>query len=120
MTVLLEAVDRWQAIEELIKHLLVRGQIQQQHHLAILAAVKKREQSMSTGIGLGIAIPHATTEFVPDLISIIGRSEKGVDFAAPDGLPVRKIALFLVPAGQFQKHLHALADFAKMLHRENV
>ncbi len=52
MTVQLQAADRWQAIEELIGHLLDRGQILPQHHQEILAAVKKREQAMSTGISL--------------------------------------------------------------------
>jgi len=112
----LEAGDRWQAIEELINHLLADGRIQPEHRPAILAAVIKRESSMSTGIGFGIAIPHAATKFVHDLIRIIGRSEKGINFDSIDGKPVHKVALFLVPAGQFQKFGDVLADFAKGLH----
>ncbi len=73
--------------------------------------------SMSTAIGFGIAIPHASTDLVSDVVYAIGRSQKGVDFSSLDGKPVHLICLFLVPAGQFQKHLNALANIAKLLHK---
>ena len=47
----LQAGDRWQAIDELIKNLVSTGKIKAEHHDAIAAVVKKRESSMSTGIG---------------------------------------------------------------------
>ena len=59
MIVNLEAGDRWQAIDELIGKLVASGKILPEHRDPITAAVKKRELSMSTGIGFGIAIPHA-------------------------------------------------------------
>ena len=72
---------------------------------------------MSTGIGFGIAIPHASSNFVSDVVFAIGRSKKGINFNALDNQPVKLVMLFLVPQGRFQKHLHTLANIAKFLHK---
>jgi len=113
----LQAADRWQAIDELINNLVVTGKIQPQHREAIAAVVKKRETSMSTGIGFGIGIPHASTDLIPEVVGALGRSKKGINFDALDNQPVNLVMLFLVPQGQFQKHLHTLANIAKILHK---
>ena len=60
----LQAADRWAAIDELINNLVATGKIQAEHRDAIAAVVKKRETSMSTGIGFGIGIPHASTDLI--------------------------------------------------------
>jgi len=113
----LQAADRWQAIDELINNLVTTGKIQPQHREAIAAVVKKRETSMSTGIGFGIGIPHASTDLIKEVVGALGRSRKGINFDALDNQPVNLVMLFLVPQGQFQKHLHTLANIAKLLHR---
>ncbi len=113
----LQAADRWQAIDELINILVTTGKIQAQHRDAIAAVVKKRETSMSTGIGFGIGIPHASTDLIKEVVGALGRSRKGMNFDALDNQPVNLVMLFLVPQGQFQKHLHTLANIAKLLHR---
>ena len=113
----LQATDRWQAIDELIGNLVTTGKIQSQHREAIAAVVKKRENSMSTGIGYGIGIPHASTDLISEVVGALGRSRKGVNFDALDNQPVNLVMLFLVPQGQFQKHLHTLANIAKILHK---
>jgi len=113
----LQAADRWQAIDELINNLVATGKIQPQHRESIAAVVKKRETSMSTGIGFGIGIPHASTDLIPEVVGALGRSKKGINFDALDNQPVNFVMLFLVPQGQFQKHLHTLANIAKILHK---
>jgi len=90
------------------------GRIQAGSREAIAAAIKKRETSMSTGIGFGIGIPHASTDLISDVTGAFGRSSKGIDFDALDNQAVKLVTLFLVPQGQFQKHLHTLADIAKL------
>lgn len=115
----LQAADRWQAIEELIGNLVATGKIKPEHREAITAVVRKRETSMSTGIGFGIGIPHASTDLIYEVVGALGRSKKGVDFSALDNQPVHLVMLFLVPQGQFQKHLHTLANIAKMLHKSD-
>src|SRR5207237_7311648 len=113
----LRAANRWEAIDELIKNLVATGKIKPEHHDAIAAVVKKRESSMSTGIGFGIGIPHASTDLIYEVVGSLGRSKKGVNFDALDNQPVNLVMLFLVPQGQFQKHLHTLANIAKLLHK---
>jgi mannitol/fructose-specific phosphotransferase system IIA component (Ntr-type) len=100
----LEAKDRWGAIDELMASLVTNHK-----------SVKKRERSMTTGIGFGIGIPHASTDLTGEVVGAIGRSRKGVQFDALDGKLVKVVLLFLVPQGQFQKHLRTLAELAKLL-----
>ena len=110
------AAVRWDAIDELISNLIATGKIKAENRDAITAVVKKRESSMSTGIGFGIGIPHASTDLIPEVVGALGRSAKGINFDALDNQPVNLVMLFLVPQGQFQKHLHTLANIAKLLH----
>jgi len=90
-----------------------------EHRDAITAVIKKRETSMSTGIGFGIGIPHASTDLITEVTAAFGRSRAGVSFDALDNQPVHLVTLFLVPAGQFQRHLHTLAGIAKVLRRDD-
>jgi fructose-specific phosphotransferase system IIA component len=113
----LRATNRWEAIDELINNLVATGKIKAEHQEAIGAVVKKRESSMSTGIGFGIGIPHASTDLISEVVGALGRSHTGVNFDALDNQPVNLVMLFLVPQGQFQKHLHTLANIAKLLHK---
>ena len=115
----LKATNRWEAIDELLDLLVHSGKIKAEHREAIAAVVRKRENSMSTGIGFGIGIPHASTDLIGEVVGAFGRSSRGVNFDALDNQPVKLVMLFLVPQGQFQKHLHTLANIAKMLHNKD-
>jgi fructose-specific phosphotransferase system IIA component len=112
----LKASNRWEAIDELIGRLVECGRIKPEHREAIAAVVKKRETSMSTGIGFGIGIPHASTDLIDEVVGSLGRSKNGINFDSLDNQPVNLVVLFLVPQGQFQKHLHTLASIAKLFH----
>src|SRR6267142_775983 len=114
----MQATNRWEEIDELINHLVLSGKIKPENREQISAVVKKRESSMSTGIGFGIGIPHASTDLIYEVVGAFGRSKKGVNFDALDNQPVNLVMLFLVPQGQFQKHLHTLANIAKLLHKK--
>ena len=114
----MQASNRWEAIDELIGQLITSGKIKAEHRDAITAVIKKRETSMSTGIGFGIGIPHASTDLIYEVVGSLGRSKKGINFDALDNQPVTLVMLFLVPQGQFQKHLHTLAKIAKLFHKK--
>jgi len=113
----LQANTCWEAIDELINNLVATGKIKPENREAIATAVKKREQRLSTGIGFGVGIPHAVTDLIPEVIGALGRSGKGIQFEALDNQPVTIVVLFLVPEGQFQRHLHTLASIAKLFHK---
>jgi mannitol/fructose-specific phosphotransferase system IIA component (Ntr-type) len=114
----MKATNRWEAIDELISHLVSVGKIKPENRDAILTVVKKRETTMSTGIGFGIGIPHASSDLIYEVVGALGRSKKGINFDALDNQPVNLVMLFVVPQGHFQKHLRTLADIAKLLKNE--
>ena len=116
----MKATNRWEAIDELIDVLVRSGKIRAENREHVTAVVRKRENSMSTGIGFGIGIPHASTDLIGEVVAAFGRSPKGINFDALDNQPVNLVTLFLVPQGQFQKHLHTLADIAKLLHKKEL
>ncbi len=114
----LRAANRWEAIDELIANLVATGKIKAEHRDGIIGAVRKRETSMSTGIGHGVGIPHASTDLVTEITGAFGRSKDGVDFDSQDGQPVHLVTLLLVPQKQFQQHLHTVSGIAKLFSNE--
>lgn len=116
----MQATERWPAIVELIDLLVRLGKIESASRESILAALKQREETMSTGIGFGIAIPHASSDAVSEVVAAFGRSQKGIEFDALDNAPVRFVVLFIVPKNQFQTHLRTLAAIAKFLNDRSV
>jgi mannitol/fructose-specific phosphotransferase system IIA component (Ntr-type) len=75
---------------------------------------------MSTGIGFGIAIPHASSDRIEQVVASFGRSSQGIEFDALDNAPVKFVVLFVVPKNQFQTHLRTLASIAKFLNDRSV
>ena len=112
----MRARNRWEAIEELTGQLVVAGRVGEAEREGVVTALRKREQSMSTGIGFGVGLPHASTELVSELVCALGRSRTGIEFDALDGQLVRLVILLLVPKGQYQQHLHTVAHVARLLH----
>src|SRR5690242_9806716 len=111
----MKATERWDAIVELMDLLVARGQIKAEDREGILASLKQREETMSTGIGFGIAIPHCSSERIENVVAAFGRSTNGIEFDALDNAPVKFVVLFIVPKNQFQTHLRTLASIAKFL-----
>ena len=79
---------------------------------AILAAVLDREAKGSTGLENGIAIPHARTAGVADVICAIGTSREGIDFDSADGKPCHLIFLIVAPPEASTPYLKALSSVA--------
>ncbi len=116
----MKATERWSAIVELVDLLVERSQIQLADREVVLGALRQREETMSTGIGFGIAIPHASSDRVSQVVAAFGRSSQGIEFDSLDNAPVRFIVLFVVPKDQFQTHLRTLAAIAKFLNDRSV
>jgi mannitol/fructose-specific phosphotransferase system IIA component (Ntr-type) len=111
----MQATERYAAIAELVALLVRHGQIAAADSDTVLAALRAREETMSTGIGFGIAIPHASSDRVTKVVAAFGRSSKGIEFEALDNAMVKFVVLFVVPKDQFQTHLRTLAAIAKFL-----
>jgi fructose-specific phosphotransferase system IIA component len=111
----LKAQDRETAILE------VGGLLKKSDKIAdfnvFMGKVMDRENLCTTGIGSGVAIPHARTDSVKDLVLAFGRSSSGVDFKALDGIPAELIFLIGSPGGdkEIKRYLKVLARLAKLL-----
>ena len=116
----MQATERWGAITELVDLLVKVGKVKPEDHDTVLNALKQREDTMSTGIGFGIAIPHASSDKVGEVVAAFGRSSGGIEFESLDNAPVRFVVLFVVPRDQFQMHLRTLAAIAKLLNDRTV
>ncbi len=84
------------------------------------AAVMGREETAGTGVGDGVAFPHAEAEGLTEPALAFGRSRAGLDFDAPDGAPAHLVFLLLTPKGDYEGSLHLLAGMARLLAREDV
>ena len=84
----------------------------------VLAALQARESVLSTGVGDGVAIPHAKTPLVDDLIMAAGVSETPIEYDALDGRPVRLFFLLLGPEAAAGAHVRALGRISRVLRRE--
>ncbi len=116
----MKATERWPAIVELVDLLVTQGKIKSEDRETILASLKQREETMSTGIGFGIAIPHCSSDRLEEVVAAFGRSTSGIEFDALDNAPVKFVVLFIVPKNQFQTHLRTLASIAKFLNDRSV
>lgn len=78
-------------------------------------AIMKREGTGSTGIGQGVAIPHAKSEDVSKIVASLGISKAGVDFDSLDGEPVFIFFLMVAPPESISEHLQAIAKISRLL-----
>ena len=116
----MKATESWSAIVELIDLLVAQRKIKAEDRESILASLKKREEEISTGIGFGIAIPHASSDRIEELVTAFGRSSQGIEFDAFDDAPVKFVVLYIVPKNQFQTDLRSLASIAKFLNDRSI
>ena len=106
-TVLLDAETKEEALRELGAVVASAPEVNDADGL--LDAIFEREGIMSTGIGLGIAIPHAKIPTVTDFVVGFGKVRGGLDFNSLDGKPVHFIVMIAGPHDQQERYLQLLA-----------
>lgn len=116
----MKAVDHWPSIVELVSHLVKTEQLPAAQQDEMLEAFRAREEQVSTGIGSGVAIPHAFSDHLDQVVAVFGRSLQGIDFQALDHAPVHFIVLFIVPRKEYHMHLRTLAAIAKIFTNKEV
>lgn len=109
----LSATDKAGALSELVGFLKEKGAIQSAEKT--LTALHEREKLGSTGIGDNVAIPHAKTGEVQELIALFARSLPGINFESLDQEPAHYFCLLLVPENATGSHMKALAKISKLL-----
>jgi PTS system nitrogen regulatory IIA component len=113
----LRATNKKQALQELAKRAAVMTGIQDR---AIYDVLIERERLGSTGIGMGIGIPHGRLSGLDKLCGIFARLDRPVPFDAIDDQPVDLIFLLLAPEGAGADHLKALARVSRLLRDRTV
>jgi nitrogen PTS system EIIA component len=112
------AGDKPEVIRELVQSLADAGAIQASEVEGIVAAIMKREELGSTGIGRGVAVPHTKHGSVDQLVGTVGVSVEGVDFNSLDGDKVHLFFLLVSPPDRPGDHLRALENISRQLRDE--
>lgn len=115
----LESTSKESVLKEMVEALAAAGRVGPGAVDPMVEALLEREALGSTGIGRGIAVPHAKHESVRGLVAALGRSDKGIEFSALDGQPVYLVFLLLASKGSSGPHLEALARAAKLARDEH-
>jgi PTS system nitrogen regulatory IIA component len=87
---------------------------------AVLQAVQERERVLSTGIGGGVALPHAKYNGLDDLVMAVGVSPGPVEYGSLDGRPVRLFFLLLGPDSAAGSHVRALSRISRIAQNESL
>ncbi len=111
----LKGKSKKKVLSNIVDYLISVKKIDKRYRKEILKALIQREEMGSTGIGGGIALPHARLEFVDDIILSIGISSGGVNFDSLDGGTVYVVALLLSNHKEAGTHLKMLALLARIL-----
>jgi nitrogen PTS system EIIA component len=86
----------------------------------VSAEILKREELGSTGLGSGVAIPHARIPGLSRPCGVLARLKRALDFAAIDGEPVDLVFLLLLPSSSGGEQLNALAAVARQLRKPTI
>jgi len=113
----LNARDKQGIIAELAERLVSRvgGDLE-----TVLRAIEERESVLSTGVGFGVAIPHARSAAVGELAIVGGVSAEPVPYDSIDGEPVRLFFLIVGPESSAGLHVKILSRIARLVRRDGV
>ena len=109
-----------EVVTTMIEAAVRQGALEPAHMDESVMAVLKREQSASTAMPDGIALPHGRVDCIKELVCMIGIHPMGVGFGSPDGQPTRIFVQLLVPASVGCNHIHFLANLSRRLLEQSV
>lgn len=112
----LSADSKDAAIEELVD--LAAGSNMIKDRDQLLSDVKERENLVTTGVGYGVAFPHAKTRSAKGIVITFGLSRKGIDFDAMDHKPVYLLFLIAAPEDAIGAHLNVMARLSYLMKSE--
>ena len=109
----LASEDKEQVMKELVE--LVAGSALVRDKELLLEDVVKREKLVTTGVGWGVAFPHAKTRAMKGIVIAFGRSVKGIPFEAMDGKAVNLFFLIAAPEDTIGAHLNVMARLSFLM-----
>ena len=107
------------AIRAMVASLCQAGQIAADNEENIVAAIMKREELGSTGIGRGIAVPHTKHPSVQSLVATVALAKEGVEFQSLDGEDVYIMFLLISPPDRPGDHLRGLESISRHLKNDD-
>jgi fructose-specific phosphotransferase system IIA component len=106
-------------LQEMVRHLKAAGKVSDEHF--ILEMLKNRESLGSTGLGLGVAVPHGRSVAIPELVVMFARSASGIDFEALDGKPTKIFFLILAPSEKCaEDYLSVLSQLTTLVQKPEI
>jgi PTS system fructose-specific IIA component/PTS system nitrogen regulatory IIA component len=115
----LQAGSKEQAIRAMVASLRAAGSVKPEDEDGIVAAILKREELGSTGIGNGVAVPHTKHPSVDKLVATVALAGEGVDFSSLDGEPVYILFLLVSPPDRPGDHLRGLENISRHLRNQS-
>jgi mannitol/fructose-specific phosphotransferase system IIA component (Ntr-type) len=117
----LKAKDKKSALKEMLQHLVAQNRLKEDAGKKAEKAIQKREGQGSTGIGKGLAIPHAKgCSFIRESVGVFARSREGIAFDAVDGGLVHVVFMVLSPEEMDVQHTGIMRQIAKLLWDEKT
>jgi fructose-specific phosphotransferase system IIA component len=113
----MKAASKADALSELVDLLCSAYKLQDRD--TILEAIHNREEKQSTGVGMGLAVPHAKTPVVGKLYVAFGRSTHGIDFDSVDGEKARLFFILISPRDVSGPHIKALAGISRLIKHDD-
>jgi len=112
----LKATSKEAVIEELVDLINLSNMVSDKDML--LKDIKDREELVTTGIGYGVAFPHAKTKSVKGIVIAFGRSNEGIDFEAIDHKPVNLFFIIAAPEDAIGAHLNVMSRLSYLMKSE--
>jgi fructose-specific phosphotransferase system IIA component len=112
----LKSTTKEEVLEELIDIVSKSNLVKDADQL--MRDVIEREELVTTGVGYGVAFPHAKTKATKGIVIAFGRSEKGIDFDAMDHKPVHLFFLIAAPEDAIGAHLNVMARLSYIMKSE--
>jgi PTS system fructose-specific IIC component len=103
------------AIDELIALLVRSGDLAPHQRDPVRKAVLAREESGTSAMGDGVALPHGTTDRIKNIVGAMGMSRAGIDFHAHDGQLANIVVLLVIPRNEFHTYVRNLAGISHLL-----
>jgi len=116
MTFDLQGQTKEEVIAELVEMAAQSNLVRDRDELQ--SAVLEREKLVTTGVGYGVAFPHAKTRALKGIVIVFGRSEVGIDFEAMDKKPVHLFFLIAAPEDAIGAHLNVMARLSYVMKSE--
>jgi len=114
----LKGTSKDDVLEEMVDVLATAPAVKDQ--AAFFQAILDRESILSTGIGLGIAVPHAKISSVDNIVAALGRTKRGINYGALDDGPVYIVVMIGANDSQQSDYIRTLARVTLLLKNEKI